>query len=341
MRTSKSRGLITAATLAAMLAACSSQTRAAGAIAFETPLAAFEQGLGAYKSGYYEIARPALEFAADHGEGDHRFLAEFYLARLYADNTGSQTNHARAYKMYQKIADENADTDPDDARRAPFVARALTALADYVRRGLPSADVKANPEQANEYLEFAAKFFNDPDAQFELAKVYLGSGDGDGDVRHGTHNLSILVQQGHAGAQAFLADLHWRGKFVPKDEPRALALATMAMENAPATERIWIEDIYQSIYCGASPDARKLAGGTVAVWRRMFTAPVVHPDRRMTLGGRELAPVRRCANGEPVDTARFGPGKRDDAPAMSQQNGAAPLVAPPSAGTLRDIGVRR
>ena len=339
MRTSKNRNLVTAAVLAAVLAAGAGAATAAGSIAFETPQVAFEQGLGAYKAGYYEIARPALEFAADQGEGDQRFLAEFYLARLLADNTGNQTNHERAYELYQKIANENADTDPDDVRRAPYVARTLTALADYVRRGLPAAGLKADPERATEYLEFAATFFNDRDAQFELAKVYLGSGDGGGDVRRGTHNLSILVQQGHAGAQAFLADLHWRGKFVNKDEHRALALATMAMENAPASERIWIEDTYQSIYCGASPNTRQTVGGTVAEWRRMFRAPAARPDRRMALGGAELAPIRRCANGEPVDTTRFGPGKADDSPVVPL-GGAGPAV-PQGAGTLRDVNRRQ
>ena len=33
----------------------------------------------------------------------------------------------------------------------------------------------ANPDRAVEYLQHAATFFNDKDAQFELAKIYVGT----------------------------------------------------------------------------------------------------------------------------------------------------------------------
>src|SRR6185436_12963520 len=99
-------------------------------VKYASPQAAFEQGLGAYKSGYYEIAIPALEEAAKSGPELNRFFAEFYLARIYSDNSSALTNHAKAYELFQKLATENADADPEDGRRAPFVAKALTALAD-------------------------------------------------------------------------------------------------------------------------------------------------------------------------------------------------------------------
>ena len=38
--------------------------------------------------------------------------------------------------LFQKLADDNADVDPDDGQRAPFVAKALTALAGYLRDGV-------------------------------------------------------------------------------------------------------------------------------------------------------------------------------------------------------------
>ena len=102
-----------------------------------------------------------------------------------------------------------------------------------------------------EYLREAAQFFRDEDAQFELAKLYL-RGDGiESDVPYAKHWLSVLSQKGHAGAQAFLADLLWRGKYMKADPVRALALISVAVANAPPYERVWIEDIYQNIYCGA------------------------------------------------------------------------------------------
>ena len=119
---------------AALIAASGVAYAGAGDVKYASPQAAFEQGLGAYKSGYYEIAIPALEEAAAKGVELNKFFAEFYLARIYSDNASAFTDHGKAYKLFQKFADDNADVDPDDGQRAPFVAKALTALAGYLRR---------------------------------------------------------------------------------------------------------------------------------------------------------------------------------------------------------------
>jgi uncharacterized protein len=292
-------GIVAAFLLAATGAA------AGGGVKYATPQAAFEQGLGAYKSGYYEIAIPALEEAATQGPELNRFFAEFYLARIYSDNAGALTNHAKAYLLFQKLANDNADADPDDGKRAPFVAKALTALAGYVRSGVKEIGLEPDPDRAVEYLHHAATFFGDKDAQFELAKLYITGGGSPEDVKRGMHYLSVLTEEGYPGAQAVLADLLWRGRFVKKDERRALALITMAVENAPTHERIWIEDIYQNIFCGTSQGTRKQADGIVAVWKKMFGRPAA-PDR-MGLGGRELQMQRACGNGEVVDIHRYEP----------------------------------
>lgn len=275
----------------------------AGGLKYASPQAAFEQGLGAYKSGYYEIAIPALEEAAAKGPDLNRFFAEFYLARIYSDNNSAFTDHPKAYLLFQKLADENADADPDDGRRAPFVAKALTALAGYLRSGVKEIGVRPDPDRAVEYLHHAATFFGDKDAQFELAKINLSNGASSEDVKRGKHYLSVLTEEGYPAAQAFLADLLWRGQYVHRDEQRALALISMAVEKAPPHERIWIEDIYQNIFCGTSKGTRKQADGLVAMWRQKF-APAPAPTNRMGLGGRELDVKRTCGDGEVVDIRR-------------------------------------
>ena len=269
------------------------------AVKYKSPELAFEQGLGAYKSGFYEMAIPALEQTVAEGTEVDRFFAEFYLARIYS-GAGALTDHAKAYRLYQTLANENADTDPEDGRRAPFVAKALTALAGYLQRGLPEIGLPPDPQRAVDYLHHAATFFGDKDAQFELAKIYLnGTGTPD-DAKRGMHYLSVLTEEGHPGAQAFLADLFWRGVHVKKDERRALALITMAVENAPSHERIWIEDIYQNIFCATSQKTRKQADGIAAIWRKMFASTPERPPQ-MALGAGELQPRRACENGELLD----------------------------------------
>jgi uncharacterized protein len=319
---------------AALIAASGVAYAGSGGVKYASPQAAFEQGLGAYKSGYYEIAIPALEEAAAKGVELNKFFAEFYLARIYSDNASAFANHAKAYILFQKFADNNADVDPDDGQRAPFVAKALTALAGYLRDGIRQIGVAPDQERAVDYLHHAATFFGDKDAQFELAKVYLGGVGTPEDVKRGMHYLSVLTEESHPGAQAFLADLLWRGRFVKKDERRALALIRMAVENAPEHERIWIEDIYQNIFCGASPGTRQQADGIVARWRKMFSRPSSPPGERMGLGA-ELQPQRACGNGEAVEFNRDG--TKGPMPTL-----ALPSATPPAAvqGSTTGFGFR-
>jgi hypothetical protein len=306
---------------------------------FVSATAALEQGLGAYKAGYYQIAVPALTFAADAGE----FFGQYYLAQIYSDNNGAQTNHAEAYRLFLRIVEENANADPDDDQRAPYVGKALTAVAGYTQRGLPEIGLTSNPERAAKFLRDAATFFRDADAQFELAKMQLKGEGVAQDRRLAFHWLSTLTQEGHAGAQAFLADLLWRGKELPRDEKRALALITVAVANAPEKDRIWIEDIYQNIFCGTSSGTRQQADGLVAVWKRMYSPRAsAAEEERMGLG---LA-ARSCSSGESLplpDREGFVlDGRRSDSQAdTAARNGAstaAPLQGNATGFGLREVG---
>jgi len=326
--------------LAGLLLCLGTLGASAAAAKYRSAQDALDQGIGAFNGGYYEIAIPALEYAAE----EHLFLAPYYLARIYSDNNGSRTDHAKAYKLYLKIAGEHTDVDPDDDQRAPYVAKAMTRIAGYLLNGLPEVNLKPNAKIAMEYLREAAQFFRDEDAQFELAKLYL-HGDGiESDVPYAKHWLSVLSQKGHAGAQAFLADLLWRGKYMKTDPVRALALISVAVANAPAYERVWIEDIYQNIYCGAAQGVRKQATGIVADWRTRYGRK---PDTRddTGLGLLNVQATRTCGNGEPV---LFDMGTNADmsttptaplATALPKQADGSDSFAKGSAGSgMRDVG---
>src|SRR5215831_8310220 len=124
-------GVLAAMLIAAAGAVCAGD----GPVKYASPQLAFEQGLGAYKAGYYEIAIPAFEEAAGKGAELNKFFAEFYLARIYSDNDSAFTDHARAYILFQRFVDDHGNVEPADSQRAPFVAKALTALAGYLRNG--------------------------------------------------------------------------------------------------------------------------------------------------------------------------------------------------------------
>ena len=282
--------------LSIVLLALPATLAVAGSTPFSSAQEALKQGISAYHGGYYEIAIPALEFAAAQDE----YMAEYYLARIYADNSGSHTDHGKAYKLFQHIADEHMDADPDEDPRAPYVGKSLTALAGYVRVGLPEIGVKPDPKQAVIYLNTASTFFNDQDAQFELAKLQLKGEGLETNIPLGKYWLTVLSQNGHAGAQAFLADLLWRGKYMEADQARALALISIAVEKAPPYERLWIEDIYQNIFCGAAEGTRKQATGIVAQWDNRYGRNPDKRDQTDGLGPLAGAPERTCQNGERV-----------------------------------------
>jgi TPR repeat protein len=315
-----SSGILAALLMAAASAAAAQQQT----VTFASPQAAFEHGLGAYKAGYNDIAIPALTEAAKKGSKSARFYAEFYLARIYSETVGKGSDHPKAYMLFRKLADENTEVDPVDSQRAPFVAKALIALARYARTGLSEIDLAPNPRRATDYLNHAAAFFGDKDAQFELAKVYLSGQPTKDDIRRGIHYLSALTEDSYPAAQAYLAELLWHGRYVKKDEQRALALITMAVENAPAHERIWIEETYYGIFCATTAGTRQGADGFIARWRKIFTRPAPQPEPRMGIGGRDLTLERRCANGEVATVRR-------DAPKAPIATGPVPTTGPVAA----------
>jgi uncharacterized protein len=265
--------------------------------------AAIEAGLAAYRSGHSEIAIPALTEAAARGDENTKFFAEFYLARIFSESAGGIANHAKAYVLYRKIADENVEVDPAESQRAAFVAKALIALASYTRLGLREIDLPPNARRATDYLYHAANYFGDKEAQFELARVYVSGEASKDDVRRGMHYLSTLSEESNPSAQAVLAEMFWSGNHVRRDEQRALALITMAVENAPAHDRIWIEEIYHSVFCGTSQGTRQVAEGFIARWRNFF-ARSIQPADSLGLVGRDLMPERQCSNGERVAVRR-------------------------------------
>ncbi len=281
--------------------ASATTAKSSAGIKFATPDAAYEHGRSALQSGHPELAIAAFEYAAERGV----FLAQFYLARVFADNTLSLTDHARAFELYQSIVTEFAEVDVDDNPRAPFVAKSMIALADYFRSGIPSAGVQPDLEQTAKLLRSAAKAFRDEDAQYELAKLLLHGGDGvAADPQEAVYWLRRLSQHGHTSAQAILADLYWRGQHVQKDKTQALLLITLAAENAPATERVWIEDKYQNIFCGAGEGVRRQTQGAVAEWRSKYGRAREERPGRDGLSVMQPHPQRTCSNGELVLTGR-------------------------------------
>jgi uncharacterized protein len=308
----------------------------AGTVAFRSPDDALKQGVSAFNGGYYEIALPALEAISE----TNSVVSRFYQARIYADNEGAYTDHAKAFELVKGLATELRNIDPDDEDLAPIAAVSLTMLSRYLRDGIPAASIKADITSADRELQRAALTFNNEDAQFELAKVLLrGEGprlapgqpdDPTSRIENGKHWLARLSRSGHPGAQAFLAELLWTGKYVTKDQPQALMLIDVALANAPRHERLWVEDIYQNIYCNAGEGVRTQATGRVAEWHNRYGRQAEKRPDRDGLDDLAAEPVRTCENGEPVRPIRDA-SAADAVSSTSAPAGASSFL--PSRGT--------
>ena len=288
---------------------------APGKMTFASAEAAYDHGISALHSGRPELAINPLEYAA---ERDHT-LAQFYLAsRIYADNALPFTDHGRAFKLYQKIADEHTDIDPDDDMLVLIVAKSFTALASYLKSGIPAIGLRPDLQRAAGYLHHAATSLRDDDAQFELAKILLKGEGVEENPRDALLWLDLLsAEKGHTGAQAFLADLYWRGKHVKRDPQKALALITLAVRNAPSSERIWIEDKYQNIFCGAGEGVRRQADVMVADWNTKYGRQTTERVARDGLSVIQPQAERTCGNGEPVTSVVPQPARRGDVRAQT------------------------
>lgn len=287
--------------------------RAAGEILSNqrSPDVAYRAGILAYQEGSWQVAMDALTYASRNGI----MLADFHLARMYADSQTPYYNRTRAYELYKSLSHALINIDPDLDPRVLFAGQSITAFARYLKNGIHEINLPPDPRRAIDYLSHAAGFFGDADAEFELARMRL-TGDGiEAAPSLAMHSLSRLARQGHAGSIATLADLYWSGSeaywqgkpIVEKDPVAAYGFISLAAKLATYSDRLWIEDAYQRIYCGVTASTRQRGVARVAGWRQQ-TSPRL-AERRSNDPMRQLAlsPTRTCADGSIVV---FGPDSR-------------------------------
>jgi len=266
MISARHRLFVSSAFVAAVMLGLSPAPVSAQQVTFASKEAAFTQGYSAFRGSQFDIAVTALNFAAKRGV----MRAKYYLARIYSDNSSEFTDHARAYGLLRDIISGYATVDPKDYRVAPYVSKALTSIARYERKGIPEMKLAPSTKRALVFFNHAASYFNEPDAQFELAKHYLEGAGVEARVPYALNWLARLSKRGHAGAQAYLANLYWAGRYTVRDPVRALALITVAVENANEEDRFWIEDVHQNIFCDANQKTRLRVHQVVGKWRRRY-----------------------------------------------------------------------
>jgi hypothetical protein len=194
-----------------------------------------------------------LQYAADHGHP----VALWQLGRMYADGNGVARDDLRAFEYFQKFADTHADDNPA-APRARFVANAFVALGQYYLEGIPNTQVVQSPELARRMFAHAASYFGDPEAQYQLASLYL---DGTGvkqDAKRAVPWLVLAANKGHYKAQALLGRILFNGEQGIRQRASGLMWLTVACDG-PGGKVTWISQLHETAMQQATDDERALA----------------------------------------------------------------------------------
>jgi TPR repeat protein len=215
---------------------------------------AVRDGVRDYNAGDKRGAAQALEYAAGQGHT----LALWKLGRMYADGDGVQHDDLKAFEFFSKLADQNADESPYSPN-APVVASAFVALGTYFLDGIGSTYVTANPARAAEMFHYAASYFRDPNAQYNLARLYMEGTGVEKDARMAARWFNLAAEKGHHQSQAMLGRLLFNGQGVPRQRAHGLMWLTLARESADPTKEEWISDLYEQAFAASGESDRKLA----------------------------------------------------------------------------------
>jgi hypothetical protein len=217
-----------------------------------TPMQAFKFGTQAYKAGDLAGASRALEFAAGKGHA----MAQWKLARMYSEGDGVPHDDLKAFDYYQAIVDAHGEDSPDTPQ-SRFVSSALVALGSYYLTGIPNTRVQADSRHAAEMFQYAATYFGDSDAQYNLGRIYLDGNDAQQrDPVTAARWLRLAADKGQHQAQAVLGHILFSGADMPRQAARGLMYLTLARDGAAGDRDQWIIDLYTEAFSKATPDER-------------------------------------------------------------------------------------
>jgi TPR repeat protein len=203
----------------------------------------------------------SLQYAA---EGGHP-VAQFKLGRMYANGDGVVQNDLRAFEYFSRIANAHAEDSPS-APQATIVANAFVALGRYYLSGIPNSKIKPDTDRAREMFSYAASYFGNADAQYDLARLYLKTPDASrDDFRYGARWLGLAAQKGQHQAQAMLGQMLFNGDRMPPQRARGLMWLTLARDSA-APDEAWIRESYNRAIAKATDSDRAMALQMLEHW---------------------------------------------------------------------------
>ena len=196
-------------------------------------------------------ALTALQYAAEQGQP----VAQWKLGRMYADGDGVPRDDLRAFSYFSQVANSHPDEAPGTPQ-ARFVANAFVALGHYYLTGIPNSKITPDRARARDMFGYAATYFGDADAQYELGRLYLTATPGD--PHQAARWFQLAATKGQCRAEVALGDMLFQGQVVPRQAARGLMWLILGRDCAGADET-WVKPVYDSAFKRASDDERAMA----------------------------------------------------------------------------------
>jgi len=223
---------------------------------------ALRSGTQMLRDGKTDEGVTELEYAARQGEPG----ALWKLGKIFAEGDGVDRNMLRSFEYYRDLTVARA-YDPPNTPQARFVASAFVALGRFYLDGIPDTYVKPDPGRAREMFNYAASYYADPEAQYNLARLFRDGTGGAKDPRQAIKWLGLAANKGQHQAQALLGSMLFSGKEVSRQAALGLFWLTVAKDGAGGSER-WITDTYVAASAQASDDERAMAYRYLENWLR-------------------------------------------------------------------------
>jgi uncharacterized protein len=216
---------------------------------------ALRVGVDDLRTGNLEASIAALSYAAASGQA----IARWKLGQMYANGDGVPRDDLKAYRNFNQLV-EDYDEDQPERQGVSAISDAFVAVGVYCLNGIPNSDVRPDPQRAHELFQYAATTFADPNAQYNLAHMYMiGAGGLAKDNLTAIRWLALAAKQGHSPSQALLGHMLFVGNGVLDQRARGLMWLELAKDGAPNPKGQWIRDLYQRDFRAASNDERLAA----------------------------------------------------------------------------------
>jgi TPR repeat protein len=227
-----------------------------------SPFEALRSGAQALRDGRPDDAVSNLEYAAARGVPG----AIWKLGRMYADGEGVAKNTLRAFEYFRMLTKAHA-YDPPSAPNAGYIVNAFISLGHIYLEGIADTAIKPDAVTAHEMFRYAASYFGDPEAQYQLGRLFLSGESGFKDPIQAARWLKSAAEKNHRNAQALLGTILIKGQGVPRQPAVGLFWLAVAQDNAGAEDG-WITETYSDAFENATVEDRALAYRYLVDWLR-------------------------------------------------------------------------